>query len=272
MNLSNLGVAGIPTGPLSRCPCCFSGSLHINADFCFGLCHFARCGTASVRLQPPNSQLFLQGQETSQLVQQASTPSGAAAAAQAEADRACSDFNAASVMARTSEKVRPPRPPPLMSKHHARMLLLPWARCLLRIYWLRCRCCHPQHAAPAPSLARPAALTATPTTPTHDHSATSPLWARRCAGMRSWRTSWTSVLESATSTQRSCFTLSWYGKDGATAVRAAGQMPVRVHGRKQGEARSPGGVVCLLAACLLLSLPVHLPSPPCFAPRCAMPA
>ena len=154
MNLSNLGVAGIPTGPLSRCPCCFSGSLHINADFCFGLCHFARCGTASVKLQPPNSQLFLQGKGTSQLVQQASTPSGAAAAAQAEADRACSDFNAASVMARTSEKVRPPRPPPLMSKHHARMLLLPWARCLLRIYWLRCRCCHPQHAAPAPSLAR----------------------------------------------------------------------------------------------------------------------
>ncbi|PSC71951.1 Tcr1 transposon ORF2 [Micractinium conductrix] len=104
MNLSNLGVAGIPTGPLSRCPCCFSGSLHINADFCFGLCHFARCGTASVKLQPPNSQLFLQGKGTSQLVQQASTPSGAAAAAQAEADRACSDFNAASVMARTSEK------------------------------------------------------------------------------------------------------------------------------------------------------------------------
>lgn len=108
MDLSSLGVAGLPAGPLARCPCCYRGSVHINADFCFGLCHFARCGTASVELQPPNTQLFLHSQTAAELVRQANNRGSAAAAAQAEADRACSDFNAASAMARTSEKVGQP--------------------------------------------------------------------------------------------------------------------------------------------------------------------
>ena len=109
MDLSSLGVQGIPTGHLSRCPCCARAhalGLHINVDVCFGLCHFARCSSADVQLRPPNAQLFLASPAAQALVRQAS--GSTAGAGQAEAEHACSDFNAAKAMARTSEKVGEP--------------------------------------------------------------------------------------------------------------------------------------------------------------------
>lgn len=104
MLLSSLGVAGLPEGPLAACPPCAGSNvdrpLHsINIDFCFGLPHFAQCGTASVKQPPPNHQLFLRGPHVQEMLQ-----AGGGAAAAAEAERACSDFDAATALARTSEK------------------------------------------------------------------------------------------------------------------------------------------------------------------------
>ena len=98
---------GLPSGPLAECACCARASqacpLHsINIDFNFGLVHNARCGSTSVRLAPPNRRLYLHSAEYDALI----ADSANAAAADAEADRACSDFNAAKVLARTSETVR----------------------------------------------------------------------------------------------------------------------------------------------------------------------
>ena len=83
MVLANLGVQGLPSGPLSDCPCCWAaggqapaegdaqqpqllegqGSKHplpgMNVDFCFSLCHLARFGIAELQLPPPNQWLFL---------------------------------------------------------------------------------------------------------------------------------------------------------------------------------------------------------------------
>ena len=83
MVLANLGVQGLPSGPLCDCPCCWAageqapaegdveqqqppegqGSKRplpgINVDFCFSLCHLACCGTAELQLPPPNQRLFL---------------------------------------------------------------------------------------------------------------------------------------------------------------------------------------------------------------------
>ena len=98
---------GLPSGPLAECACCARASqacpLHsINIDFNFGLVHNARCGSKSVRLAPPNRRRYLHSAEYDALI----ADSANAAAADAEADRACSDFNAVKVLARTSETVR----------------------------------------------------------------------------------------------------------------------------------------------------------------------
>ena len=104
MELIKLGVQGIPTGPLSCCPCCADARpLHsLNVDFNFSLCHFAHCASATVREPPPNHNLFLHGQSVSELMRAANSDS---TAAQADADRACSDFDAARALSRTSDKV-----------------------------------------------------------------------------------------------------------------------------------------------------------------------
>lgn len=106
MQLSNLGVS-VSTSPVSDCPCCADADeLHsINIDFNFSLNHLGQCGTADVRLPPPNSRLFLRHPAVATLLQQANAEGSASAAAQAEADRACSDFDAARIMGRTSDKV-----------------------------------------------------------------------------------------------------------------------------------------------------------------------
>ena len=94
--LVNLGVQGGPTGPLAGCPCCAGASserpLHgICVDFNFTLTHLASRGSAHIQQPPPNHQLFLRDAATTALL----LDSNAAAAAQTEAERACSDFNAA---------------------------------------------------------------------------------------------------------------------------------------------------------------------------------
>ena len=87
MQLSTLGVQGLPCGPLALCPCCsIAGSdypLHINIDFNFNLTHLSSCGSSSARQPPPNQQLFLPGTDVEQLLQ-----AGGSAAAAAEAERA----------------------------------------------------------------------------------------------------------------------------------------------------------------------------------------
>lgn len=108
MLLANLGVQGLPAGPLAACPvCCCGGEpshpgIHINVDFCFGLPHLARCGTSIVKQLPPNHQLYLDSPAADGLLSGGS--SDVAADAQAEAERACSDFDAAKALGRTSEK------------------------------------------------------------------------------------------------------------------------------------------------------------------------
>ena len=104
MVLPYLAVVGGATGILAECPCCAAAGpdrpLHsLNIDFCFGLPHLAGSGTASVQLRPPNTQLYVHGPHVGELLLQVS--SGAVAA---DAERACSDFNAATALARTSEK------------------------------------------------------------------------------------------------------------------------------------------------------------------------
>jgi len=108
MLLANLGVQGLPSGPLSDCPCCWAAGENmplpgINVDFCFALCHLARCGTAGLQLAPPNQRLFLNHHpDISELLK---TGANSSAAAQAEPDASCSDFDAAKVLGRTDEKV-----------------------------------------------------------------------------------------------------------------------------------------------------------------------
>lgn len=106
MMLANLGVQGLPSGPLSDCPCCSAAGEStplpgINIDFCFALCHLARCGTAELQLPPPNQQLYLNHHPgVCELLK-----ANSSAAAQTEPDTACSDFDAAKVLGRTDEKV-----------------------------------------------------------------------------------------------------------------------------------------------------------------------
>ena len=114
MCLALLGVAG-PSGPLSDCPCCAGANPQrplrsISIDFCFSLVHLARCGSSSIELVPPNLRLYLLGQQVAALL-----GSPVSAAAEAEAERACSDFNAAKAMARTSDKVHVI---PVLHAHH----------------------------------------------------------------------------------------------------------------------------------------------------------
>ena len=103
--LANLGVQGMGgSRPLADCPCCADAAeVHINADFNFSLTHLAKCGTSNVRLPAPNALLFLDSAKAAQLVEAAN--GDRAAAAPVEADRACSDFDAARILGRTSEKV-----------------------------------------------------------------------------------------------------------------------------------------------------------------------
>lgn len=108
MVLANLGVQGLPSGPLSDCPCCWAAGENtplpgINVDFCFALCHLARCGTAGLQLAPPNQRLFLNHHPgTGDLLK---TGADSSVGAQAQADASCSDFDAAKVLGRTDEKV-----------------------------------------------------------------------------------------------------------------------------------------------------------------------
>lgn len=104
--LANLGVQGMGgSRPLADCPCCADApEVHINADFNFSLTHLAKCGTSNVRLPAPNALLFLDSAKAAQLVEAAN--GDRAAAAPVEADRACSDFDAARILGRTSEKVK----------------------------------------------------------------------------------------------------------------------------------------------------------------------
>jgi hypothetical protein len=102
--LANLGVQDLPSGPLSICAAC-TGAQHVHSisiDFCYSLSHFAKCGSADVALSAPNQQLFLASPEIKQLLADSTGNAGA----QADADRTCSEFNAARVVGRTSDKVR----------------------------------------------------------------------------------------------------------------------------------------------------------------------
>ena len=113
--LDNLGV-DVSVVPLWSCPCCHGAPcVHLNTDFSYALCHYARCGTAELQLRPHNDQLYLHGLDVDALLAGCASSSAAAggAAGGAAADKApCSDFDAARVMGRTSERVgRPPCPP-----------------------------------------------------------------------------------------------------------------------------------------------------------------
>ena len=183
--LVNLGVQGGPTGPLAGCPCCAGASserpLHgICVDFNFTLTHLASRGSAHIQQPPPNHQLFLRDAATTALL----LDSNAAAAAQTEAERACSDFNAARALARTSEKVCLPacRPAPRCSRAH-HLCHLPPALQLLHLATESCQC----GAISCVPLAQPC------------RSLISPLWAPLCAATPSWRTCWISAQASATS-------------------------------------------------------------------------
>ena len=119
MELGSLGVQGIPTGRPSGCPCCAGASgIHLNLDFNFGLGHWLRCGTAAPKQPPPNQKLYLCIEDVGSLAEAATTSS---AAVQAETDRACSDFNAAEVLGRTSDKVL------YLPALHWPVLLVDWA-------------------------------------------------------------------------------------------------------------------------------------------------
>ena len=129
---ASLGVQGLERGVVSACPCCWGAGLDIwvrastpeeqaaqdelrtklggirpllgiNIDFNFTLQHYLNCGSSSVRLAPPNQRYYMPalGSEESRALL---FDGGAAAAATAAAARACSDFDAARVLARTSEK------------------------------------------------------------------------------------------------------------------------------------------------------------------------
>lgn len=103
MQLPTLGVQDSAVRPLSACAACDGAAgVHINVDFNFSLSHFARCGTSDVRLSPPNSLHFLRGG----VVDDHLLVSGGAAAAAPTDTPACSDFDAARVLGRTSQSVR----------------------------------------------------------------------------------------------------------------------------------------------------------------------
>ncbi|PSC68010.1 Very-long-chain (3R)-3-hydroxyacyl-[acyl-carrier] dehydratase PASTICCINO 2 [Micractinium conductrix] len=100
MKLAALGVQGCEERPLSSCAACDGAPVHINLDFNFSLCHNAKCGTSDVQLPPPNSQHYLRGEAVNQLLLESSGAAGTAAAADTPA---CSDFDAARVLGRTSK-------------------------------------------------------------------------------------------------------------------------------------------------------------------------
>ena len=99
---------GIPTGPVSGCAACALARPvpSINIDFNFGLSHLAACGTSRVELDPPNKQLYPDMAAILPMLA-ANSSSTDLAGAHAQID-ACNDFNAARLLGRTSEKVRPP--------------------------------------------------------------------------------------------------------------------------------------------------------------------
>jgi hypothetical protein len=106
MKLANLGVLGLASGPLHGCAVCAEAcsarALHsLCADFNFSLRHLARCASSGIQVKPPNVELFLFYSEYAALL----TGSTNASACDAAAALACSDFNAATPLARTSEKV-----------------------------------------------------------------------------------------------------------------------------------------------------------------------
>ena len=103
IKLAALGVQGCEERPLSSCAACDGAPVHINMDFNFSLCHNAKCGTSDVQLPPPNSQHYLRGEAVNQLLLESSGAAGTAAAADTPA---CSDFDAARVLGRTSKSVR----------------------------------------------------------------------------------------------------------------------------------------------------------------------
>ena len=107
MQLANLGVRGLPKGPLAACAVCAKAGMEcplhsICLDFNFALSHLFRCGSADIQLAPPNQMLYLHFATYAALL--VLNPSSAAAG-DAAAALACSDFNAATSLARTSEKV-----------------------------------------------------------------------------------------------------------------------------------------------------------------------
>jgi hypothetical protein len=98
MLLAKLGVSGVPDGPLATCPACAkAGSVQLMIDFNFGLSHLDKCGSSSVRRPPPNQLLFVQDSQMEELL--------AGDIAEADADKGCSDFGAATAIGRTDEKV-----------------------------------------------------------------------------------------------------------------------------------------------------------------------
>ncbi|PSC76086.1 serine threonine [Micractinium conductrix] len=95
MKLAALGVQGCEERPLASCAACDGAPVHINMDFNFSLCHNAKCGTSDVQL--PH---YLRGEAVNQLLLESSGAAGTAAAADTPA---CSDFDAARVLGRTSK-------------------------------------------------------------------------------------------------------------------------------------------------------------------------
>lgn len=93
MQVANLGVQGIPTGPLAGCPCCATArSIDIDIDIDFGLGHLSLCASSDVLLEPPNQRLSLRVEEVGRLLSDViRSASGTAAAVD---DAPCSDFDA----------------------------------------------------------------------------------------------------------------------------------------------------------------------------------
>ena len=105
MHLVNLGVHEEGPLPLADCPACAGApDAHLNIDFCFGITTLANCAAATTRgMDPPNTRVFMDvGTSVAQLQQGVVAPNQAAA----DADHACSEFNAATALARKSDKVR----------------------------------------------------------------------------------------------------------------------------------------------------------------------
>ena len=101
MHLDNLDVQGLPQGPLAECPACAGApDMHVCIDFCFSAVTRSRGPASHMRgVDPDNKRVFVDVDTYVAELEQGD----AAKQAATDADHACSDFNAARALSRTSD-------------------------------------------------------------------------------------------------------------------------------------------------------------------------